>query len=135
MIVMKELISLTMFAMETGKTHSFSSHSTVAKRENASSKIQHFTTSKIYILRKRAQKLRNILFLHFMTTFHNFALKIETSWAEGMVKPISEFRWCIYIWFVCSQIKKIWTRYIIKKKNLNVQNLHEKTKIRDQIKD
>ena len=27
---------------------------------------------------KKAQKLKNVLFLHFMTTFHAFALKVET---------------------------------------------------------
>ena len=27
-----------------------------------------------------------------MTTFHNFALNIETNWAKRVVKPISEIR-------------------------------------------
>ena len=31
------------------------------------------------ILRKRAKKDKNVIILHFMTTFHNVALKIETS--------------------------------------------------------
>ena len=46
----------------------------------------------MYILRKKAQKLKSMLFFHFTTTFYNFALKILTSWAERVVKPISEFR-------------------------------------------
>ena len=36
--------------------------------------------SKMYILRKKVRKIkkRNIVFLHFVTTFHKFAQKIET---------------------------------------------------------
>ena len=30
------------------------------------------------ILRKRAQKVKNMTVLHFKTTFHNFTFKIET---------------------------------------------------------
>ena len=41
---------------------------------------------------KRAWKLKNIAFLHFMTTFHDSTLKIETGWAKNVVKPISEPR-------------------------------------------
>ena len=44
----------------------------------------------MHILRKRVWKLENILFLHFMTTFHNFAFKLETTWAKMVFKPISE---------------------------------------------
>ena len=40
-------------------------------------------------LKKRPQKL-NIKLLHFTNTFHNFALKIETSWAKSVVKPTLE---------------------------------------------
>ena len=44
------------------------------------------------------------LFLHFITTFHNFALKIEIIWAKMLVKPInSETRNVndvnMHIWF------------------------------------
>ena len=46
-----------------------------------------------------------------MTTFYNFALKIETSWAKRVVKPISENRntsnVIVYVWFVHSGIKKM----------------------------
>ena len=35
------------------------------------------------------QKLENI-YLHSRTTFHNFALIIQTSWAETIAKPILE---------------------------------------------
>ena len=83
---------------------------TAAKKENASSKswifyigttteklswldntmrVKNDTTSKMNILRKRVQKLKTFL-LHFMTTFHNFALQIETSWAKSVVNPILE---------------------------------------------
>ena len=54
------------------------------------------TTSKTYILRKRAPKFKN-LFFHFMTTFYNFALKIETRGAKRVVKSISETRYVNYI--------------------------------------
>ena len=51
----------------------------------------------------------NILF-PLMTTFYNFALKIETSWAKKVVKPILE-TWnaannvIVYFWFIQSLIK------------------------------
>ena len=55
-----------------------------------------------------------------MTTFHDFALKIETSWAKKDVKPSLE-TWnvndvIVYVWYIYSQIKKlkIWN---IKKNN------------------
>ena len=32
----------------------------------------------MYILRKNAQKLKNITFAHFTTSFQNFTLKVET---------------------------------------------------------
>ena len=41
-----------------------------------------------------------------MTTFYNFALKIETSIAKRVVKPISETRnfndVIVYVWFIYS---------------------------------
>ena len=80
----------------------------IAKRKNASSKhessryikplkkklvywISNVTTSKIYILRK-IQKLKNIAISHSTTIFHNFALKIETSWVTRMIMPILKTR-------------------------------------------
>ena len=39
----------------------------------------NIAASKFYILRNRARKLKNMTFLHFMTVFRNFAIKIETS--------------------------------------------------------
>ena len=67
------------------------------------------TTSKMYILGISAQKLKNIFPL--MTTFFDFALKIETSWAKKDVKPSLE-TWnandvIVYVWYIYSQIKKI----------------------------
>ena len=61
---------------------------------------KNVTTSNVYILRKGTQKLENILFLHIMTTFHNFADN-KTSWAETVVTPILENR-NIYAWFIKS---------------------------------
>ena len=43
----------------------------------------------MHILRRSAQKLKNIFF-HLMTIFYNFTLKIETSWTKNVVKPILE---------------------------------------------
>ena len=51
---------------------------------------QNVTTSKMYILRKKARKLKSMLFFNFMTTFYNFVVKIETSKASRVVKPTSE---------------------------------------------
>ena len=53
-------------------------------------------TSKMFILRKSARKLKNISLLHFMSTLHNFSLKIETEWGKKVVKPISETKNVIY---------------------------------------
>ena len=44
-----------------------------------------------------------------MNTFYNFTLKIETSWAKKVLKPILE-TWntndiIVYVWFIFSQIK------------------------------
>ena len=50
---------------------------------------KNVVVSKMY---KRAWKLKNILFLYLMRTFHNFALLIETTWVERVVKPILEKR-------------------------------------------
>ena len=48
---------------------------------------KNVTTSEMYILRRSSQKLKNIF---PMTTFCNFTLKIETSWAKKVVKSILE---------------------------------------------
>ena len=61
-----------------------------------------------------------------MTTFYNFTLKIETSWAKKIVEPILG-TWhandvISYVWFVYSRVKnlKIWN---IKKIIPYAQNL------------
>ena len=46
-----------------------------------------------------------------MTTFYDFALKIETSWAKKDIKPSLE-TWnindgIVYAWYIYSQVKKI----------------------------
>ena len=43
----------------------------------------------MYILKKRAPILKNIIF-PLMTTLYDLAFKIETSWAKKAVKPILE---------------------------------------------
>ena len=63
-----------------------------------------------------SQKLENILFLHIITTFHNFALITETSQAETVVGSILENR-NIYVWFIHFWIKKT-TKYKIYNKKL-----------------
>ena len=56
-----------------------------------------------------------------MTTFYNFALKIETSLAKRVVKPISETRNAnitVYVWFISSFLdKKIKKPCNVKKEN------------------
>ena len=46
-----------------------------------------------------------------MTTFYNFALKVETSWAKKAVKSILETSnvndVIVYIWFIYFWIKKL----------------------------
>ena len=86
---------------------------TITRRE------KNTTTSKIYILGRSAQKLKNIFF-SLLTIFYDFALKIETSWAKKAVKPSLE-TWNVNDVIVCvlyiySQIKKlkIWN---VKKNN------------------
>ena len=131
MTVIKEFVSLTIVALETGKIHFFSYHGNrfyegkcFNKNINLKDTYYHWkidligwmstrpeknvTTTKMYILRKKPRKLKNMLFLNFTTTFHNFALKTETSLAERMVKPVSKYRTVknsIHVWFIHSGIK------------------------------
>ena len=46
-----------------------------------------------------------------MTTFYNFTLQIETSWAKKVVKSILETSnvndVVVYVWFVYFRIKKL----------------------------
>ena len=70
----------------------------IVKRKNASSKTYykyvvtlknwHWQTQKWYILKRSAQKFKNIYIFPLMTTFYNFTLKMETSWAKKVLKPI-----------------------------------------------
>ena len=48
----------------------------------------------MYILRKWARKLKNMIFLHFLITFYKFALKIETGVVKRVAKPILKNRKC-----------------------------------------
>ena len=88
MVLRKEFVSQTIVAMETGKRLFFSYYSNgfqegkcFIKNMNFIDtyyrwKIENVVNSEMYILKKRVPKLKNIIFLHFMTTFHNFVLKI-----------------------------------------------------------
>ena len=51
------------------------------------------------LARKNVATLKMYIFFYFMTTFHNLALKIETSW-ERVIKPFFETRNAKMI-FVC----------------------------------
>ena len=55
--------------------------------------------------------VKNILFQHFITTFYNFILTIETEWTKKVVKPIPETRNAndvsMYVWFIHSRIKNL----------------------------
>ena len=55
-----------------------------------SKKFSLWVSLKVYILRKIVQKLRNILFLHLMNTFHKFCLK--TGWVTTALMPIFKTR-------------------------------------------
>ena len=55
---------------------------------------KNVATSKMYILRKWARKLKNMIFLHFLITFYKFALKIETGVVKRVAKPILKNRKC-----------------------------------------
>ena len=62
-----------------------------------------------------------------MTTFYNFTLKTETSWARKVVKSILE-TWntnhvIVHVWFIYYQIKKFKKYTIQKRIILNAQNL------------
>ena len=59
---------------------------------------------------KKCLKIKNHIF-PLMTTFYDFALKIEASWAKKDVKPNLE-TWnvnylVVYVWYVYSQIKEV----------------------------
>ena len=45
---------------------------------------------------KKGVKVKKITILRFMTTFHNFILRIETDWATKVVKLILKIRNAIY---------------------------------------
>ena len=67
-----------------------------------------------------------------MTTFYNFTLKIETSWAKKIAEPILE-TWnandvISYVWFVYSRVKKL-KICNIKKNNSIFTKFTTKTKI------
>ena len=53
----------------------------------------------MYILRKRAWKLKSVT---FMTTFQNFTLKIETGCPKRVVQPIFGHLKCQLCLYVCT---------------------------------
>ena len=104
-ILLKEFVSI--INKKTGKRHFLTFHGISCKEENkcfinnrnpvesnydwktwvewiSTNREKKLEPQKTCIFRKRVQKLKNIYafkrhlhFLHFMTTFHNFTLKIE----------------------------------------------------------
>ena len=78
---------------------------------------KNVTTSKMYILRRSAQKLKKKQHIFpLMTNCYDFTLKIETSWAKKVVKFILE------TWNVNDVIVHVWFIYFqTKKKNKNMQ--------------
>ena len=81
----------------------------------------------MHILRRSAQKL----YTPRLTTFCNFTLKIQTSWAKKAVKSILE-TWnvnvILYVWFIYFWVKKIKIRNV-NKNNFKCKNLQQKTNI------
>ena len=137
MTVMKEFVSLTMVTMKTGKKPFPAIIGLVSMRKNASSKHEpyrcyHWKTElieKALEERKMSQRQKykyrekrpeSQEHYQFMTTFYNFALKIETSWVESVVKSVSETRNAsdvtLYVCFIHSGVKILKT-YKVKKNN------------------
>ena len=68
-----------------------------------------------------------------MTTFYNFTLKTETSWAKKVVKHILQ-TWntndvSVYIWFIHSRTKNFKKHVNVKKNNLKYTKFTIKSKI------
>ena len=68
----------------------------------------------------------------FLSTFYNFALKIENCWAERVVKSILETRNAnivVYVWFIHSWLKYV--KHSMQKRIMSkkLQNLQQKTKV------
>ena len=71
---------------------------------------KHVTNTKMVDIEKKCPEIKNKhhIFL-LMTTFHNFTLKMETSWDKNVLKPILK-TWnpndaIVYVWFIYSRIK------------------------------
>ena len=66
------------------------------------------TNTKMVYFEKKCPEIKRHVFPP-MTTFYNFTLNIETSWAKKALKPIME-TWnandiIVYVWFIYSRIK------------------------------
>ena len=82
-------------------------------------KAKKFHNMKNIHFEKKCPKIKKHIIFPLITIFYNFALKLETSWAKKVVKPILE-TWnavndvTVYVWFICSLIKifgkTIWLR-------------------------
>ena len=102
--MLKEFVALTMVAMEIGERHfsyqcnscrqnkifhqkraSYTFEITMIKLNWLDKHLprKNYATLKRFVLRKSAKKLKTILY--FMTTFHNFAFKIDPSCAARVV--------------------------------------------------
>ena len=59
----------------------------------------------------------------FMTSFHYFAFKTETSWAKKAVKSSLEIWNCVCLVYLFSDKKKQKKHAMLRRINLNAQNL------------
>ena len=62
------------------------------EKDNFSVIVTMVAKRKKYILRIKAQGLKNLTILHFVTTFHDFSRKIETGWFTRVAKLILKTR-------------------------------------------
>ena len=113
MIVIKEFAFLGVVAMETGKDSFYLSLKWLLREKRFIKKlnfIDRYYHCKIELIvwavgQKKCHNFKNINFkkkgskvkknyvLHFMTNFHNFALKINTIWAKRAIRSILETRY------------------------------------------
>lgn len=110
-ILLKKLISLTMVPMGMGKRHYFSYHSKSCNEEKyfiKDMKVEQILQSQKGIFWEKGP-LSQRTFLHFMNTWHNFTLEIETSWDTRLAKCILQICMCVcmYEWPFATKRKNV----------------------------
>ena len=147
--VMKWFIFVTMVALETRERHFFS-YSNVSWEENMFHQIHHMICRYVLPMKKwvdwishrreyctnskkekTAQKLQDMIPLHFMTTIHHFALKVEAAHFRNWKCQL-----CFYVCMIysLSGIKYL-KRYNIKKNTykstkFTMKNLNKTSNLR-----